>query len=213
MNRRLPSHTQAPKPLPAPTASVWDELRLPTAWPDDAVEVGRVLGAWGVKGWVKLLPFSADPETLLSARRWFVRPAERGARVFDGDLQVQIAHVRVHADTLVAQIDAIADRDLAEALKGARIFVLREDFPALDNEDEFYWVDLLGLQVINREGVRLGVVKELISNGPQSVLVVQDDATESGEKATQRLIPFVDAYIDKVDRAAQSIHVDWQPDY
>ncbi|SHF53842.1 16S rRNA processing protein RimM [Lampropedia hyalina DSM 16112] len=213
MNRRHPSHTPAPKPLPAPTASVWDDLRLPTEWPDDAVEVGRVLGAWGVKGWVKLLPFSADPETLLSARRWFLRPAERGARVFDGDLQVQIAHVRVHTDTLVAQIDAIADRDLAEALKGARIFVLREDFPALDNEDEFYWVDLLGLQVINREGVRLGVVKELISNGPQSVLVVQDGATASGEKATQRLIPFVDAYIDKVDRAAQSIHVDWQPDY
>ena len=151
-------------------------FRSSAAVPKDAVEIARVMGAWGVKGGLKLHPFSAEADALLAAKRWLVLPSERGAKVFEGALDIAVDRVRAHSDSFVAQLKDVDDRDVAEALKGARIFVLRQDFPAVDGEDEFYWVDLIGLSVVNREGVLLGQVKELISNGPQSVLVLAADA-------------------------------------
>ena len=101
------------------------------------------------------------------------------------------------------------DRNAAEALRGARIFVSRAFFPQTA-EDEYYWVDLIGLDVVNREGVALGRVRELLSTGPQTVLVL---AYEEDGKARERMIPCVSAFVDKVDLPGKSITVDWQPDY
>ncbi len=101
------------------------------------------------------------------------------------------------------------DRNTAEALRGARIFVARSDFPQPE-DGEYYWVDLLGLSVVNREGVALGVVRDLLSTGPQTVLVL---AYEEDGKERERMIPFVDAYVDKVDLPGKTIVADWQPDY
>lgn len=173
------SASAAKQPADAVAEKVRQKLavfRLGAAVPEDAVEVARVMGAWGVKGGLKLHPFSAEADALLAAKRWVVLPSERGAKVFDGALDIAVDRVRAHSDSFVAQLKDVDDRDMAEALKGARVFVLREDFPAVDGEDEFYWVDLIGLSVINREGVLLGQVKELISNGPQSVLVLAANA-------------------------------------
>ena len=97
-----------------------------------------------------------------------------------------------------------------ELLKGARIFVPRSSFPSA-GKDEYYWVDLLGLDVVNREGVNLGKVKELLSTGPQTVLVLAYE-DEPG-KPLERMIPFVSAYVDGVDKEARRIAVDWQADY
>jgi 16S rRNA processing protein RimM len=104
----------------------------------------------------------------------------------------------------------MADRTAAEALKGCRIFVPRSSFPTL-GEEEYYWVDLLGLQVLNREGVALGQVHDLLSTGPQTVLVLHEPIADG--PPVERMIPFVAAYIDQVDVAAKRITVDWQPDY
>jgi 16S rRNA processing protein RimM len=104
----------------------------------------------------------------------------------------------------------MADRTAAEALKGCRIFVPRSSFPTL-GEEEYYWVDLLGLQVLNREGVALGQVHDLLSTGPQTVLVLHEPTADG--PPVERMIPFVAAYIDQVDVAAKRITVDWQPDY
>ncbi len=182
----------------------------PANLPDDAVEVGRILDAWGVKGWFKIQPYSASPEALFSCKRWFLQPPERPGKLsFTGVAGLTIKQVRDHADTVVASAHEIADRTLAEHLKGARIFISRADFPAPE-EGEYYWVDLLGLAVVNREGVALGQVKDLLATGPQTTLVL---AYEEAGKTLERMIPFVDAYVDTVDLPGRLITVDWQPDY
>ena len=185
-------------------------LNLETAeLPADAVEVGRIADAWGVKGWFKVLSHNSDPHTLLAAKRWYLQPSERGARTFTGTAALPIRQAKLHSDAVVAWAQGIDDRNAAELLRGARIFVPRSDF-AQAQEDEYYWVDLIGLDVVNREGVALGQVRDLMSTGPQTVLVL---AFEQDGKPQERMIPFVSAFVDKVELPERRITVDWQPDY
>lgn len=177
--------------------------------PSDAVEVGRIADAWGVKGWFKVIAFSGDPQALMAAPQWFLQPAEKGAKVFAGTVTLPVKQIRWHGDGLVATSLEVSSRDQAEALRGARIFVAREHFPKAE-DGEYYWVDLLGLAVRNREGVALGVVQDLLATGPQTVLVLTQ---EVAGKTVERMIPFVDAYIDSVDLPGKTIIADWQPDY
>ena len=186
-------------------------------FPADAVEVGRVTDAWGIKGWIRVQPYAKDPQALFSSRRWYLRPPlpqpGRPAPVAAAPLPdlLRVAEARSHGDDVVAAIRDVTDRNAAEALRGARIFVARSSFPTAA-DDEFYWVDLIGLQVVNREGVTLGQVSGLLDNGAQSVLQVRDvDGTD--KPAAERLIPFVAAYIDHVDLGARRIDVDWGVDY
>lgn len=181
----------------------------PAELPADAIEVGRIADAWGVKGWFKVLPHSADPQALSSSTRWYLQPSEKGAKTFSGTVLLRVRETKDHSDAMVARADGVEDRSGAEALKGARIFIPRSSFPTAET-DEYYWVDLIGLAVVNREGAALGEVKELMSTGPQSVLVV---GYEEGGKALERMIPFVAAYVDQVDLQARRITVDWQADY
>ena len=106
------------------------------------------------------------------------------------------------------------DRSGAESLKGARIFLPRSAFPPA-SADEYYWVDLIGLEVINREGQVLGQVRDLMATGPTSVLVVAYELAEGqdGKRQAERMIPFVSAYVDAVDLPGRRITVDWQVDY
>lgn len=175
--------------------------------PADAIEVGRVLGAWGVKGGIKVKPFSSDPQALFSSKRWFLEPSEAkpGHQV---PTLLRVASAREQGDAVVATIHDLTDRDIAQALAGARIFVARSSFPTPD-EDEFYWVDLIGLEARNRAAVVLGRIVGLVETGPHCVLRVQP----ADEKADEILIPFVAAYVDRVDLAGRSVHVDWEADY
>jgi 16S rRNA processing protein RimM len=181
----------------------------PADLPADAVEVGRIADAWGIKGWFKVLPHSADPQALFSSRRWYLQPSERGAKTFSGTVLLRVKEAKEHSDSVVARADEVEDRTAAEALRGARIFIARSSFPTAA-EDEYYWVDLIGLDVSNREGVALGQVKELLQTGPQTVLVLEYE--EQG-KRLERMIPFVAAFVDQVDLPGRRITVDWQPDY
>ena len=184
------------------------------AWPDDAVEVGRIAGAWGVKGWFKVQPFAADPQALFSSKRWFLRaadearPARPGAAALPALLK--IVEAKEHGDGVVARAQEVADRDGAEALRGARIFVGRSSFPTA-GADEYYWVDLIGLAVLNREDQLLGSVVGLLDTGAHSVLRVLPEGGKG--EADERLIPFVARYIDEVDMPARCIRVDWGLDY
>lgn len=177
--------------------------------PSDAVEVGRVADAWGIKGWFKVLPYSAHPEALFSSKRWYLLPTEKGQPTFSGCHLLSIKESKEHSDSVVASAHGFSDRSSAESLRGARIFVSRASFPS-SAKDEYYWVDLIGLSVINRQGEIMGVVRELISTGPQTVLVL--DYQEEG-KSKERMIPFVSAYIDRVDLESRQIFVDWLADY
>ncbi|MDT7516112.1 ribosome maturation factor RimM [Rhodoferax mekongensis] len=177
--------------------------------PADAIEVGRIADAWGIKGWFKVLPYSANPEALFSARQWYLLPTEKGTKPFSGTVLMAVKESKVHSDSVVACASGIDDRNGAEALKGSRIFISRATFPKAA-ADEFYWVDLIGLQVVNREGQSLGVVRELMSTGPQTVLVIE---AMQDDKPVERMIPFVSAYVDDVSLTDKTIRVDWQLDY
>ncbi len=181
----------------------------PAELPADAIEVGRIQDAWGIKGWFKVLPHSASPEALFSSKRWYLQPSERGAKTFSGTVLMRVREARDHSGTVVAWAQDIDDRAVAEALKGARIFIPRSSFPTA-GDDEYYWVDLIGLAVVNHEGLVLGEVTDLLSTGPQTVLVV---GWEEDGKPQERMIPFVSAYVDTVDLPGRRITVDWQPDY
>jgi 16S rRNA processing protein RimM len=187
-------------------------------WPADAIEVARVLDAWGVKGWIKVQPIADDPQALFSSRRWFLKaPEENGPRrPVTGKLPalLKVTEAKNHGDLIVAQVRDVSDRAAAEALRGARIFVGRSSFPTA-GADEYYWVDLLGLAVENRQGEALGTVVGLIDTGAHSVLRVAPQpaaASPPGEQA-ERLIPFVSAYVDDVSLAQRRITVDWGLDY
>jgi 16S rRNA processing protein RimM len=187
----------------------------PAELPSDAIEVGRIADAWGIKGWFKIIPYSASPEALFSSKRWFLLPPEKRAGVvakeplFLGTQQIKIRIAKEHSDGIVAQADGVDDRNTAELLKSCRIFISRQSFPTAA-KDEYYWVDLLGCEVVNREGISLGTVKDLMSTGPQTVIVAE---REVEGKALETLIPFVDAYVDTVSLADKRITVDWQLDY
>jgi 16S rRNA processing protein RimM len=185
----------------------------PVDLPADAIQVGRIADAWGLKGWFKVLPHSADPEALFSSKRWYLQPTERGKTTFTGTQLVRIREAKVHADNIVAVAHEMEDRDIAEALKGSRIFIPRSSFPTPEL-DAYYWVDLMGLNVVNREGIVLGTVKDLMATGPQTVLVIEfKEIVEGVEKTQERMIPFVSHFVDDVNLAEKRITVDWQTDY
>lgn len=192
-------------------------LAVSESWPDDAIEVARVLGAWGLQGGLRLKAFSADPQALFSSKRWHLlapasvapRPSAKHAAAFVFPPLLHVLKAREQGEHIVATVQELNDRDAAEALKGARVFVSRGSFPTPET-DEFYWVDLIGLAVVNRETQALGIVVDLIETGPSSVLKVHQG---SGDELQERLIPFVQAYVDRVDLAARQITVDWGLDY
>ncbi len=181
---------------------------LEPAKPEDAVEVGRILGAWGVQGGIKVKPFSSDPQALFSSKRWFIEPSQaKPGHVVP--VVLRVVQAREQNDVVVATVQELSDRDTAQALAGARIFIGRSSFPTPASADEFYWVDLIGLDVATRDGAALGSVIGLIETGPHCVLRVRP----ADAAADEVLIPFVAAYVDRVDLAGRTVHVDWQADY
>lgn len=181
-------------------------------WPEDAVEVARIVDAWGIKGGLKVLPYASQPEALFSSKRWFLRPPEQrlpSKAAVEGPRLLRVVSAKAHGDGVVAMVKEVADRSAAEALKGARIFVPRSSFPTA-GEGEYYWVDLLGLDVMNRAGESLGQVADLLDTGAHTVLRL---TYEADGKPLERLIPFVAAYIDQVDLPGRRIVADWGLDY
>jgi 16S rRNA processing protein RimM len=185
------------------------------------------MDAWGLKGGFKVQAYSSDPQALFSSKRWFLKPPEPDAKrplplktpassapavAFPGLLKVTSA--REQGDLVVATAQEVPDRNAAEALRGARVFVSRLSFPTAE-ANEFYWIDLIGLDVSNREGLALGRVVGLLETGPHCVLRVLPAGSSVGEAAPadETLIPFVDAFVDRVDLEARCIVVDWGADY
>lgn len=182
------------------------------AVPDDLVPVGHVPGAFGIHGWVRVRSYSTDAGALLHAKTWWLgMPGAAG-----GLREVEMLQSKPHGDEVVAKLMGVADRNAAEALQGASVQIRRSHFPPLD-DDEFYWVDLIGLAVVNLRQEPLGTVSSLIDNGAHPILqveVAQASASGSEEKVSRELlIPFVDRFVQTVDQAAKRITVDWELDY
>ena len=164
----------------------------------ERVTMGRVSGAFGVRGWLKVRSDCEPVEQLLAYSPWQIDTGTgwRSYVLVDG---------KVHGPGLVAKLAGIDDRDQARELSGADIAVDRSQLPALA-EDEYYWNDLIGLGVVTRDGKELGRVSGLMQTGTNDVLVV------SGER--ERLIPFIrEQVVLAVDADARRIEVDWDPDF
>jgi len=159
--------------------------------------MGRVLGAFGVQGWIRVKPYTESPGGLGEFARWVVRSPQ-------GWREVAVEEFELHAKGPVARLAGCADRGAAERLRGVEIAVPRA---ALGDAGEgtLYQVDLLGLEVRDGEGRVLGEVDGFLETGAASVMVVKG--------GTERLIPFVADYVKAVDREARRITVDWKADY
>ncbi|MGZ5089130.1 MAG: ribosome maturation factor RimM [Usitatibacter sp.] len=172
--------------------------RPPVLDESQLVVMGRIVGAFGIQGWLKVKPFTESPEGLGDFSRWLVGTAGAWREMALDDFEV-------HSKGPVAKLAGCDDREGAEGLRGSDVAVTRAELGEPD-EGTLYWVDLVGLDVVNEEGARLGTVEALFETGETSVMVVCDAAAE-------RMIPFVGQYVRSVDREAKRITVDWKADY
>lgn len=172
--------------------------------PSDLVLVGYVSGAYGLNGWIRVTPFSTSADALLGAKVWwFDKPTLR---------DVDVMQAKLHSGDVVVQLMGVADRNAAEALKGMSIQIPRSHFPAL-SDGEFYWVDLIGLSVVNLQGESIGVVHDMMDNGAHPILRVSPAVLLDQIQPTEILIPFVDQFVKTVDQQTKIVTVDWGLDY
>jgi 16S rRNA processing protein RimM len=157
------------------------------------IEMGRVAGSYGVRGWVRAAPGGGVAQALAEARTWWI-----GGRAYP------VAEAKVHGAAVVAKLAGVESREQALTLKGSKISVERRSLPE-PGEGHYYLADLVGLEVVNEQGEALGVVKQLFTNSAQDVMEVAGSRT--------RLLPWVPSVVKSVDLSARKIVVQWQVDW
>ena len=161
------------------------------------VVLGRIIAPYGVKGWLKIHPYTETIEGLTRYAAWWLGK--------EGDWrEVAVVQARPQGKTLVAKLQGCDDRAAAQSLKSLDIAVQRSRLPAV-SKGQYYWADLIGLEVVNLNGEALGVVRELFTTGANDVLRVQ------GER--ERLIPYIPQVVREINLDAALIQVDWELDY
>ncbi len=166
--------------------------------PDREIPVGVVAGAYGVRGWLKIRSFTDPRDNVVRYPQWILRQGGISR-------EVAVSEGRAHGNTVIAKLDGIDDRDSASGLIGAEIAVRRVDLPACE-PGEYYWADLEGLRVLDRDGRELGRVVRLIETGAHDVLVLDEDG--------KRLVPFVlDEVVESVDLQHGVLTVNWDESF
>lgn len=167
---------------------------------NDIVVLGRLADPYGIRGWIKLHPFGDDPLTWAEMPVWWISRDGQSWR------ECELKGLKVHGNGLVVLLDGVDDRTASEAMKGVLVGAPREALPTTD-DDEFYWADLVGLDVVNAAGERLGRVAGLIETGAHAVMRVL------GDDDVERLLPFVSAVVLTVEKEAGLIRVAWGSDW
>ncbi len=166
------------------------------------IVLGRIVAPFGVGGWVKVHPFGDDPLSWRQMPQWWLSTDPDGKEGSPYTLKACREHGK---GGIVASWAEVPDRNGAEAVTGYFVAAPREALPKPE-KDEYYWADLIGLEVFNAAGLSFGKVSGLLSTGAHDVLQIQDGDTE-------RLIPFVAAYVTTVDTSAGKIVVEWDADW
>ena len=161
------------------------------------VVLGHVAAPYGVQGWLKIHPYTETIEGLTRYAEWWLGKQDKWRKV-------AVIEARPHGKTLVAKLQGCDDRAAAQLLQNLHIAVQRSHLPPA-REGEYYWADLIGLEVVNLNGEALGVVSALFATGANDVLRVQ------GER--ERLIPFIPQVVCEVSLDAAVMRVDWELDY
>ena len=170
---------------------------------DDIVVLGKIVGAYGLRGAVKVHPFADDPLAWAKLPQWWLGREGLAAEHWR---PTRVLRCKASGEQLVVELECLVDRDASEAAKGVLVGVPRAALPPAAS-DEYYWGDLVGLEVRNSAGHLLGRVLGLIETPANAVLRVGD-----GEKDEQ-LLPFVAAVVLDVDLAAKTMRVDWEADW
>lgn len=190
--------------------------------PHDLVELGHVMSAFGVRGWVKIRPYTDGFDTLVQAKQWWLKAPDsvltQGAAAF---VPLSIAQARPHSNTVIALPEGYHDRDQAESLRGHTVWLPRGQFESLP-DDEYYWVDLLGCRVYSTQtspSVLLGEVSHVFDNGAHAVLVIDQGVLDKDgsfvpsrnkrNHIQQSMVPFVEAHVLQVDLDDKSILTNW----
>ncbi|MFT4607875.1 MAG: 16S rRNA processing protein RimM [Urechidicola sp.] len=164
---------------------------------DEAVCVGHILGAQGIKGEVRVFSNTDPRENIVGYSPWQVE--------IDGQLETIEVNGRLQGKNVIASMIGVADRDQATALIGCKIYILADQLPPLEN-DEYYWSDLIGMEVKSMQAEVLGTVDSMMETGASDVMVVKGDR--------ERLIPFIiKDIVQEIDLAKKQMIVDWQADY
>ncbi|MBU0744406.1 MAG: ribosome maturation factor RimM [Gammaproteobacteria bacterium] len=161
------------------------------------VMVGRFGRAFGVLGWIKIISFTTPRENILDFQPWLIRKNDQWEELYFESSKSRVG-------SIIVKLASCNSPEEVSSFTNIDINILREQLPKLSN-DEYYWDDLIGLEVINTDGVKLGVVQSLLATGSNDVLVVMGDS--------KRLIPYVSSVIVNVDLPNKSIHVDWGEDF
>ena len=161
------------------------------------VLLGRITGPFGVRGWIKVRSSTEPPENILRYAPWYVGRDGCWSRI-------GVAEGRLQGRELIARLDGCFSRDEADDYRGCEIAVERSQLPEVE-EGEYYWTDLVGLRVADKDGVDFGVVERMMETGANDVMVVRG--------SLERLIPFLPGRIvQSVDVDGGLIVVDWQRD-
>ncbi|MFV1984112.1 MAG: ribosome maturation factor RimM [Thiohalomonadales bacterium] len=167
------------------------------------IEVGHIGSAYGLKGWVNIISYTQPKTNIIEYRPWYLKTNEFYQLV-------EVEQIRQHGKGIVALLPDCIDRTTAESLKNIEIAILPEQLPEPDS-DEYYWHDLIGLNVNTINNVELGKITDLIETGANDVLVVEQQLDEDPKT---RLIPFIRPnVVTKIDLTAKLIVVDWDPDF
>lgn len=174
---------------------------------DGLVTVGRIVGLFGLRGWVKVYSYCRPPEAILHYKPWHVQ-------VDEGWCEHTLLEGKVHGRSIVASLEHCVDRDQARALVGANVAVDLAQLPALPS-GEYYWAQLQGLQVISLSGDHLGVVSYLFETGANDVMVVESEmpGTDRAKRRHRRLIPYIREVVKAVNLDTRVIVVDWGADF
>jgi len=164
---------------------------------DETIRVGHIIGAQGLKGWIKVFSDTSPRENILSYSPWQIETGDR--------LQTIEISGRLQGKNVLAKLDGVENREQANELTGSKIFIFADQLPKL-GENEYYWSDLIGLEVESLQAEPLGTIEMMMETGANDVMVLRGDR--------ERLIPFVmNDVVRKIDLTNKSIVVDWKPDY
>jgi 16S rRNA processing protein RimM len=175
-----------------------DDPSGPAGLAGPGVTLGRIVGPFGVKGWVKVKSYTEPEEGILGYRAWRVDVPREGTRT------LRPVEGRRHGRLVVARLEGVDDRDAAAALGHCEISVPRGDLPPAGDR-QYYLADLIGLEVVNSEGRSLGRLDHFVQTPANPVMVVQGDR--------ERWLPLVPRHLKSVDLDARRIVVDWDPDF
>ncbi|MDG2088741.1 MAG: ribosome maturation factor RimM [Arenicellaceae bacterium] len=171
----------------------------------EAIELGKVSGVWGVRGAVKVYSYTREREGIAQYKNWILQSASGVNQHYE------VVQCKKQGQSMVATLKGVDNRDLAESLQGFLILIPLQDMPVL-LDGEYYWRQLVGLEVVTLEGEVLGIVDHLLETGANDVLVVQRKSPDS-EELVEYLLPYIDQVVIEVDLPTKSMRVDWDPEF